>query len=568
MELTPAELASLQPQSQLQPPVSPAPVFQASKITPETYVTRGIHAKQQILYVKTADLYYYKHDDIYRRLDEDTLLVWVRTVWEQLYGDGWSPKQLENAMKKVQMATKQRVNELDKRYVKIAPNLFWDTELCEFAEAPNATHACFAALFDSPCEDTTTIRVPPLTSDQVELLRSTYQHDLNALYAHGTLPEDYGFVTAWACGDHDVYMDMIKCHAFSFMPPTMDGSPILIGSGANGKSTYLDLLHSIWGRHNTTTLTMSQMADKHFQLSLAYSYMNAPDEEKEYTAKERDEVQYTFKILAARGRLPAEKMFSQANAQLTGNFVSFFPMNHLPKWQGTGVKALVRRSFVVPFYADFQAQASGMGKRFFKETFTPDLICKYLGTIFAVASYYVDREDMFPSPVMRSHQEQLIADTDNTVTYKREFELFFDSFQTFTTLWTDYVNWCRAAGNTPQSRDAFKWTFNPYLQRNRVKAPKMYSYFEHGKRYNPQIYRAQPKTNRLSMMDNFNYEGIGPTSRIHDENHNDSLVRRMAENAEAVYGDNWRNILAKQSEPKASPPPEPEQQPLVDDIFS
>lgn len=565
MDLTQAELATLQPQSP--DLLSSAPIQRTDKARSETYVTRAIHLKQTLLYVKQADLYYYKDDDIYRRLDDDTLLVWVRTVWEKLFGDGWSAKELENAMKKVQAATKTRITQLDKRYIKIAPDLFWDAELCQFADSPAGNHVCFAALFDSPYEDTTTIRVPPLTSSQLEALRSTYERDLATLQAKHTLPEDYAFVTAWACGDHDVYMDMIKCHAFSFMPPSRDGSPILIGSGANGKSTYLDLLHSIWGRNNTTSFTMKQMADKHFQLSLAYSYMNAPDEEKEYTAKERDDVQYTFKILSARGRLPAEKMFSQSSAQLTGDFVSFFPMNHLPQWRGTGVKALVRRSLVVPFYADFQAQANGIGKRFFKDTFTPDVISRYLGTLFAVATYYVDRDDMFPSAVMKLQQDELIADTDNTVTYKREFELFFDSYQTFNTLWQDYLNWCAVNGVTPQSKDAFRWTFDPYIKRNRVKAAKKYSYFEHGKRYNPQIYRAQSKTNRLSLMDHYNYENFGPISRLHDENHRESIVWKMAENAQSVYGENWRAILAKQAEPKASTPPKPEQPPLVDDIF-
>lgn len=570
MELSSGELLRLRPETVSDSGLS-VPVRQPAKLSDETYVTRAIHLKQQVLYVQQADLYYYKDDDIYRRLDDDTLLTWVRDVWTQLFGDGWSARQIENAVRKVQMMTKKRIPQLDKRYVKISPGLFWDTELCQFADAPSASHVCFAALFDSSYEDATTIQVPPLTPSQLELLRSTYRHDLTALHAHGTLPEDYAFVTAWACGDHDVYMDMLKCHAFSFMPPTRDGSPILIGSGANGKSTYLDLLHSIWGRHNTTSFTMKQMADKHFQLSLAYSYMNAPDEEKEYTAKERDEVQYTFKILSARGRLPAEKMFSQSSAEITGDFTSFFPMNHLPKWRGTGVKALVRRSLVVPFYADFQAQANGVGKRFFKDTFTPDVICQYLGTLLALASYYVDRDDMFPSVVMKLQQDELIADTDNTVTYKREFELFFDSYQSFNTLWQDYLYWCAANGTTPQSKAAFKWTFDPYIKRNRVKAAKMYSYSDFRKRYTPLIYRAQAKTNRLSLTDRYKYEGFGPISRLHDENHRESIVWKMAENAQSVYGENWKTILTKQSEPKVVPPPKPKPVQLLpndDDPFN
>lgn len=566
MDLSPGELLQLQPQTVSSPPF-PAPVQQPAKISNETYITRAIHLKRQILYVKQANLYYYKDQDIYRRLDDDTLLTWVRDVWTQLFGDGWSARQVENAMKKTQMSTQQRIQDLDKRYVKVSPNLFWDSEQCKLVPTPDANRACFAALFDSPGADTTTILVPPLTPRQLDTLQSTYNRDLATLRAEGTLPEDYGFVTAWACGDHTIYMDMLKCHALTFMPPDRDGSPILIGEGANGKSTYLDLLHSIWGRHNTTTLTMEQMADKHFQLSLAYSFLNAPDEEKDYKDKDLPQIQQTFKILSARGRLPAEVMFSQKNLHLTGNFVSLFPMNHLPKWKGTGVKALVRRSLVVPFYADFQNQANTQGKRFFKETFTPDVIVQYLGTLFALATYYVDREDMFPSSSMRLQQERLVADTNNTVTYRKEFELFFDSYQSFTTIWNDYLNWCKMRGVSPQSRDVFKWSFDKYINRNRIKVSKQYSYFEHGKRTFPTVYRPQVRTNRLPLLDRYDYPDIGSIERLHNDNHRESIVAKMADHAQEVYGEKWREVLMKQSEPAPSSP-EPTQPLLNEDILT
>lgn len=565
MELSPADLAALQPQDRYSS--LPTPLVQPAKLSPETFISRGVHSKQRVLYVRQAGLYYYQDGDIYRRLDDDLLLEWTRALWEQLYGDGWSAAQMEKAMKKVQMATKHRIDQLDKRYVKIAPGLFWDTELCTFAESPGAEHACFAALFDSPYEDMTTVKVPPLTAGQLDSLRSTYTHDLATLEAEGTLPEAYPFVTAWACGDHTIYMDMLKCQAFTFMPPYKDGSPILIGEGANGKSTYLDLLHSIWGRHNTTSFTMEQMADKHFQLSLAYSFMNAPDEEKDYKDKDLPQIQQTFKVLSARGKLPAEKMFSQKSSEIAGDFVSLFPMNHLPKWKGTGVKALVRRSLVVPFYADFQAQSNGVGKRFFRETFTPDVICRYLGTLLALATYYISREDMFPSPSMKLQQDRLVADTNNTVTFKKEFELFFDSYQSFTTLWADYQFWCNAQGVSYQPKDVFKWTFDKYINRNRTKVSKQYSYFDHGKRVLPLVYRPQVCTNRLPLLDHYDYPGVGSIERLHNDNHRESIVKRMADQAQEVYGEGWREILTKQSNSLAPPSPTPEQATLDGGLF-
>lgn len=520
-------------------------------------VSRLTQMAYQLLYVRASDLYYYQEDDIYRRLPDDTLTTWVRDLWDGAFGDDWTATQLDSTVDKVKRGVKNRIEVMDKRFVKVGPGLFWDTTECEFTNQVPKGHNCFAKLFDSTEQDNGTTLVPTLTDEQLTIIREQHQTALKQLEETETLPEEYEFVTTWACEDHDVYMDMLKCHALSFMPPTKVGSPILIGQAGNGKSTYLDLLHTIWGRNNTTQLTMKQMADKHHQLTLAYAYVNAPDEEQEYTDKERDEVQRVFKTLSARSALRAEKMFSQADVKLKGDFVSYFPMNHKPTWRGTSAKALVRRSLIIPFYADLSHFAYS-GRDFFHETFTPDRLCHYLGTLLGIATYYKDRE-MKPSPSMAAQQATLIAETDSTVSYKREFELFFDSFQTFDTVYQDYLNWCRARDFKPQPKETLKWTFGPYLERSRSRCPVAFAVWVGGKKQQPLIYRAQLLPNHEPFLDNYKYEGIGKISHLHDSDIALSLVERKAEQAREVYGDDYATKLLKMSYSVGAPKPEPEQ---------
>lgn len=574
MDFTTSELSNLatHPLGQLVPTAPTAPLVQPAKVSEEAAVTRVVHGAKTLLYIRDANLYYYQEADTYKRLPEDELMVWVRDIWTKLFSDNWTAAKIKQAMEKVKMATEKRIPTLDRRFIKIGPDCFWDVETANFSERVLDEHNCFCQLFDSDKKDNTTIKVPPLTPAQVEQIKRQHRYVLETLESTQTLPEEYQFVTTWACGEHDVYMDMLKCHAFTFMETTKTGSPILIGHGGNGKSVYLDLLHSIWGRNNTTTLTMQQMSDPHHQLSLGYSFFNAPDEEQGYsTEKERDTVQRVFKILSARGRLSAEKFFSQEDTDIVGNFVSFFPMNHKPSWRGDNVSALVRRSLIVPFNAELSHLARRSGN-FFHDTFTPDVLCHYLGTLLGIASYYHAHDLQF-SPTMQYHQAQILAENDSTMSYKQEFELFFDSFQSMEMLEKDYQLWCDAMGYVKQPLGKLKWAFDKYLDRNhRTKCRKEYAHMENGHKVQPSVFRAQALKGKEQMVEGYKYPGCGEIGALHSDSLRTSLVAQKAKAARQAYGDNYREVLRPRAYEPAPPPPEPPEQPPlvpeVDDIFN
>lgn len=529
------------------------------KLKPETKVSRAVYSAHTLLYVRDSDRVYYLDHDVYRRLEDDSLMVWVRDAWEALLGIDWSAQQIDNTIKKIKKGVRKRINTMERNIIQVAADLFWDVSLAGFTTAVPEGQSCFCRLFDSTKASPTTILMPPLTPDQTHIIQEQHDTTLSRLQATQTLPEEYPFVTTWACGDHDVYMDMLRCHALTFMSNDKTGSPILIGSGGNGKSVYLDLLHSIWGRNNTTSLTMKQMADPHHQLSLAYSFVNAPDEDQEYHDKDRDEIQRTFKALSARSTIQAPTYFSQDDKSIDGLFVSFFPMNHKPTWRGTSVKALVRRSLIVPFNAElsYMTQKSG---NFFHDTFTPDIICHYLGTLLGIATYYRDH-DFTLSPVMEYHQASLLAENDSTVAYKQEFELFFDSFQKFEMIERDYELWCKAMDYPKQPLSSLRWTFNSYLEKQRTKCRGQFGHIEHGSKKQPLVYRARALDGKEQMVEGYNYPGIGRVEYLHGDDKRTSLVWSKAQAAKKAYGDKYKEVLRPKTDDSTSPPLEPLEQP-------
>ena len=76
-------------------------------------------------------------------------------------------------------------------------------------------------------------------------------------------------------------MDIMRSVAYCFVKKKPVGSYILVGLRRNGKSSFVGLLHTIFGRENTSDVRLSQLGDPHYVNKLKYTMMNAPDEEDE-----------------------------------------------------------------------------------------------------------------------------------------------------------------------------------------------------------------------------------------------------------------------------------------------
>lgn len=460
-----------------------------------------------IVRVNANSTYYYRPvgGSVYERLTDHKLDTIVRDIYISGFGSA-EPKELKDAAEMVKRLTVEEVEDLNNDLWYVTPRVYWDTNLGELTDKPRGY--CFRKLFNTNYTDKHVVKIPEFNEDQERKMWDTYHEVLDQLN-NGVFEERYEFIRTWANGSHDVYMDIMRSIAYCFVKKKPVGSYILVGLRRNGKSSFVGLLHTIFGRENTSDVRLSQLGDPHYVNKLKYTMMNAPDEEDEKAI----DAQASFKTIADHGLLTLSVMRSNEPVQVPCNFMCFYPMNHIPDWKGTGAAACMKRSLIIPFYADL-SRFDKKNYDFAKETFTADFMCEFMGSVFAYANYY-SRHELEFSGTMTSEQETLEEEVDSAVTYRKEFEKYFDGFDTLKTLYQDYINWCKTQDLTISQRAEFKFVFREYF---------MYRTTLRMKDKLIKGYRI-PNVNHSFFHANAYFNEVGGVEWLHE--HNASVVERL-----------------------------------------
>ncbi len=476
-------------------------------------VNMAFEQQYQILRVNSNSSYYYKtpEESVYERLTEHKLNTIVRDIY---LSGGWTvdAKEIKEASDTIRMMTKEELDDLNNDLWYITPRVFWDTNLGELTREPHGY--CFRKLFNTNHTDKHVVKIPEFNEDQERKMWDTYEEVLGQLN-EGQFEERYEFIRTWANGNHDVYMDIMRSIAYCFVKKKPVGSYILVGLRRNGKSSFVGLLHTIFGRENTSDVRLSQLGDPHYVNKLKYTMMNAPDEEDEKAM----DAQASFKTIADHGLLTLSVMRSNEPVQVACNFMCFYPMNHIPDWKGTGAAACMKRSLIIPFYADL-SRFDKKNYDFAKETFTADFMCDFMGAVFAYANYYSHHELEF-SETMLYEQNALEEEVDSAVTYRKLFEKYFDGFDNLRTLYDDYLFWCKTLDKNISQKKEFKFVFREYFTKRSTY--KIDNEVVSGYKL--------PKPNHKMLYDGSSFPECGRLSFLHE--HNASVVERL----ETYYSD-------------------------------
>lgn len=479
-----------------------------NKAQRHSMVDRAIRQNYDILRVNSNSTYYYKEKSgfIYERLSDHELNSLVRDVY--LMGTGTAEaKEVQETANTVKMMTMDELDEINNDLWYVAGESFWDVESGELTKEPHGY--CLRRLFNTRHSSKHISKIPAFTSEQEQRMWDVYEEVISQLEA-GRFEERYEFIKTWANGNHDVYMDIMRSIAYCFVKKKPVGSYILVGLRRNGKSSFVGLLHTIFGRENTSDVRLSQLGDPHYVNKLKYTMMNAPDEEDEKAI----DAQASFKTIADHGLLTLSVMRSNEPIEIPCNFMCFYPMNHIPDWRGTGAAACMKRSLIIPFYADLSV-FDKKNYDFAKETFTADMMCDFMGCVFAYAHYYSHHELEFSS-TMLFEQNALEEEVDSAVTYRKEFERFFDSFDNLGTLYDDYIFWCKTLDKNISQKKEFKFVFREYFTKR--------STYKIGNDVINGYKLAKPNHNM--MYSGARYPECGGLDWMHE--HNISVVERLS----------------------------------------
>ena len=234
------------------------------------------------------------------------------------------------------------------------------------------------------------------------------------------LPIDYQFIKAWAregsAGWVDRYWDTCIATSTNFMynkPPIMY---MLKGKTRNGKSTYVDHLHNLIGKHQTTDLALPDLSDWSLNNTLFGSLMNAPDEDP--ASKLDAKATAAFKTLSAKAEMKVQVKYSSIPLRVKPRFMMFDPRNELPDFFGDPIPCLKRIKFIF-FLNDFSKMDN---------------------------LQYFSEHEMWYSKTMEASADYVAETVVSTNLYYRIWKEFFAGYESFDILKKDYANFCRERG--------------------------------------------------------------------------------------------------------------------------
>lgn len=506
-----------------------APTIQVGPQAPAkdkfAWIAKMTHSRANLLHIIDLDEYYYKPDGspLFRRIADSQLMKWARDLWVGAFGS-FTPKEIKDAVEVIKIMTEQEVDHINSNYLFICEGLYWDKQKGKLTEQPLGP--VFYKLFDTDYPDRHTVRVEPFTKEQKETLVNRY-NEVKQELQRGEFVQRYDFINVWANNDQDVATDLIRMNAYCFLAKKPLGSGILVGLKRNGKSTYVDMLHTEFGSNNTSRVQLTQLGDPHYTHTLRFSLLNAPDEEEEKSVQ----FQGLFKTMSDHGVLTLPVMRSNMPVRVPCDFMSFFPMNHAPDWKGTGASACVSRSLILPFDNDL-SKYDKTSRNFCEETFTAEMFSDYLGTVFAYAWYY-HRNDHEFSERMRIEQGIIQEDLDSAVIYRKEFERFFDGFDSLRLVYEDYQYWCRARDTKISTYKQFRFVFKQYLD-------KRSKYYKDGKKIN--VYRNLSPDNpgRRPLLTGIYLPDVGGLDTLH------SKMLSMVERLMDKYCDEFKDLSSEE----------------------
>lgn len=422
-----------------------------------------------------SDLYYKRWDgDVFQAFDKDDPVI--KDIVNKTYTALFTVTPQSEVSSTIQNIANNicELAQLDSGVIKLGPKMYWLSREGYIADSlPNGTE-CYYQLFNSP-KGGQFPRVE-FTEEESRGIYDRYMKVWNDwLLPHvqsgeefgafmKDLPIEYDFMKIWADpskpGFRDRYWDLLLAIVPNFLYKKPPVAYFLLGNARGGKSSYVKMLHMMFGSSNTSTVRLNELGDPHLNLRLASTLLNAPDEEMEASLSAKDMA--NFKSLAAHEQLELPVLYRTRPQSLTPNFMMYLPSNALPQFTGSGAEACMRRARVMMFTADL-SRLDRIPKDFLKETFTHELLVNLLGTVLALAKYFTENEFWY-SKTMINANDYVSQSVNSAQLYYKEWSKFFDGFDKLSTIWEDYANWCKLNDYTMEKMGSVKQRFFNELQ--------------------------------------------------------------------------------------------------------
>lgn len=405
---------------------------------------------------------------VYRRATEDALATELNTLWEFFF-QCTPTREVDECARNILRNVREKAD-IRNRVYQVTDGLFFspDDKDALYKVLPEGKD-CFFTLAGSHAtlnKEEYSGLLEESYYNFLGLLDSPEYKDLQFKNFYTDLPRSFKWVETWAAtetpGAVERYWDMMVAFSTPFFKKLIERAYLLDGKTRSGKSSYHDVFVFLFGRENVSEVMITDFANYHVNNALAYCCINSPDEEQGgLVPKAACPIFKTF--ATKRGvSLPVK---NKQPIWADGQFMSFHPTNSNLEWPDTESAPCLKRCLVIKFFKNLE-HLDLKGRTFAEFTFTehPEELAKFLGQIFALATYFSrDDKDFFISEQMENANEYVSKETNSLVLYYNYFFKYFDAVSNDDFLWEDYQYACWSFGWTQQGKDAFSRQFDSLL---------------------------------------------------------------------------------------------------------
>ncbi len=266
-------------------------------------------------------------------------------------------------------------------------------------------------------------------------------------------------IDAWACGDHEIISQLWEIFGMGMYRgrKAMGDCPVLIGSGSNGKSTLLNLLHKVLGEENVSTLDLADLGKRFQSVSMMGKLANIGDDIANEFITGSD---FSIVKKAITGDWIGAEYKGGDTFQYRPYATQIFSCNEMPRF-GDSTEGVFRRFKPVPLLAKFDSM-DGTKDINLEERLSSEESCEYaclMGVTFL--SLLLQRGGMTVSAKGSSRLSEIRRDNSTVIQYMEDVRGYgtndVNSIEGTPTseIYKEYKDYCEKSGIKQLSRNKF-----------------------------------------------------------------------------------------------------------------
>lgn len=236
-----------------------------------------------------------------------------------------------------------------------------------YEDSVNMNTNPYSIVFNNGVLDIRTLKLEPMNHRKLESIKIEHNY---TPYAYSEIVDE--FFETLSCKDKEIEQLFYEAIGYSLLKTSeLQISFTLVGSGRNGKSTYLDLIKKILGRKNFTSISYKDLANNFRASDLIGKLASIAGDISSQPLSDSD----LYKSIVAGEEIMLEKKFKDAKA-LNLFATLFFSCNKIPRTPDT-TEGFLRRQVFIPCEADLSSVSKVDGMKF-KENLLSEEAVEYV----------------------------------------------------------------------------------------------------------------------------------------------------------------------------------------------